>query len=227
MELCAFKRNNFILYKLIPCLIITMFAIMCLYGSSVYAVSFENDYYSLDDSSGSLIMDILYNNNHYTVNLSNSIDIAKYPYFYIVYDKNSDYGNICFSSKPFYCSLLNNGEYEIKTDTNYYHGSLQLKTWGDFAYNPGSLTDNTFSFKPSAISFTSNDILDNNGNVVFQAPPQVQETQAIIAEQVGEVEMNKTLQEILGILPVVIVVLVGLIAIRKGIQFLMARMKKA
>ena len=72
---------------------------------------------------------------------------------------------------------------------------------------------------------SASDLYDSNENLVFQVPSQTQPT--ILASQVGEVEMNKILQEILRILPVVIVVLVGLIAIRTGILFLMVRMKKA
>ena len=76
MELCAFKRNNFILYKLIPCLIITMFAIMCLYGSRVYASSSTLNFsgcrsLTLDTS----VYDSSYFNNRY---------------IYIIADKNGD-----------------------------------------------------------------------------------------------------------------------------------------
>ena len=40
---CVYKKTGFILYKLIPCLLVTMYAFMCLYGSSVYA-SNDNDF---------------------------------------------------------------------------------------------------------------------------------------------------------------------------------------
>ena len=229
MELCAFKRNNFILYKLIPCLIITMFAIMCLYGSRVYAS--DNSYYTRVPYN--------FNDTEKYLTLDNSFNDYKYVFAYIATD-----------SKTYTLKIVASNTSPLRFDYNHYN-DLQLICDGDVHSLNASgsdisrisngltlaindLTENqrwvnihTETDKNHFYYFSNYDILDNNGNVVFQAPPQVQETQAIIAEQVGEVEMNKTLQEILGILPVVIVVLVGLIAIRKGIQFLMARMKKA
>lgn len=212
MELYAFKRNNFLLNKLLPCLIIIMFAIMCLYGSSVYA-SYSFDF----DNTSVTIPDEFIN---------------KYPYFLICTfsSSSSDNCRIYVSSSPIIFSR-ESGRY------NYVFGDGLF--WRSCNSSTIQNTLNTFSGELSSTStrsefesttldflFANHDIY-NNGypepQLVFQAPSQ---TQTIVASQVGEVEMNKILQEILGILPVVIVVLVGLIAIRKGILFLMARMKK-
>lgn len=65
-----------------------------------------------------------------------------------------------------------------------------------------------------------------NGEVVFQQPPQVQEQVTTLAPIVEEMETEKTLAEIVAILPVVLVVIVGLLAMRKAIKFLMKTLKQ-
>lgn len=218
MEL-AYKRQGFIIYKLIPCLIITMFAFMCLYGSNVYATDFsDSDFgWSISDTSDTLTLS--YNNK--TTDLSSFK--SNYSYYLIDLSTNGS-ARVFFSNEPFYIQnnvwIYTNSAY---TNKNYYFGNFWVGSTPSLQY----VSNNDGAQGAESIIFSNADICDNKGNVVFQAPPQVPETQVIIAEQVGEVEMNKTLQEILGILPVVIVVLVGLIALRKAIQFLIVRMKKA
>ena len=62
--------------------------------------------------------------------------------------------------------------------------------------------------------------------MVFQQPPQVQEQATTLAPIVEEMETEKTLAEIVAILPVVLVVIVGLLAMRKAIKFLMKTLKQ-
>ena len=60
----------------------------------------------------------------------------------------------------------------------------------------------------------------------FQIPPQVMEQVGTLAPIVEGVETKKTLAEVVGILPVVLVVIVGLLAMRKAIRFLMRILKQ-
>lgn len=69
------------------------------------------------------------------------------------------------------------------------------------------------------------DVLDSSGNVVFQKTPQLRE--GVLVPIMEKVEMNKTLEEILMILPVVIVTLVGLIGLRKALKTLFSFLHKA
>lgn len=247
MELSAFKRNNFILNKLLPCLLITMFAIMCLYGSSVYAygpLDINNISYSFSASAW----------DEETYSDYNKIIILRFPY------NNGDYYEYYFcryrSSTPLYGTDYDGQWYGEKSHKFYYldfkSNDSQYSGSNTVIYQNAKVPSNSTSVSFSGASISNklhiiydtanangyNDInlsamevvysdvdLYLNDELVFQPPLQTQPT--IVASQVGEVEMNKTLQEILGILPVVIVVLVSLIAIRKGIQFLIARMKKA
>lgn len=76
--------------------------------------------------------------------------------------------------------------------------------------------------------YTNFDLYDINGNLVFQAASQGSQVgNLVLAPIVEEQETEKTLLEIIQILPIVLVVIVSLIAIRKAIAWLMARMKQA
>ena len=222
MELSAFKRNNFILNKLLPCLLITIFAIMCLYGSKVYAA----DSYSFPLSDGSTfetstLPELEYDGLILIKAKPNYVTLINYPTTSRIVCSQSS------GSKFFY--LINSYGY-----TNTFTVYSKSSNTDTFSLSSNNM-DKVVSHDEDFIGlYTNNDIHSTsskgqpyvvNDEILFTQPPQTQST--IVASQVEEVEMNKTLQEILGILPVLIVVLVGLIAIRKGIQFLIARMKKA
>lgn len=266
MELSAFKRNNFILNKLLPCLLITMFAIMCLYGSRVYASSstlnfsgcrsltldtsvydssyFNNRYiYIIADKAGDNRSDRwsykLYSScqpifvsgtNCRFVRSSSMTDTEIYnsdnPACYIFYANSSNNFNFTLSvTRTTYDDTSGDGAFTtFSTPSDLYSLYSNHNINYYIASDAGSGKASIENVEPTLL-LSASDLYDSNENLVFQVPSQTQPT--IVASQVGEVEMNKTLQEILGILPVVVVVLVGLIAIRKGIQFLIARMKKA
>lgn len=212
MELCAFKRNNFILNKLLLCLLISMFAFMCLYGSNVYA---SNDYqFTYNDTNIIVDSDVL----------------SLYPYFLLVnIDSNNPNAFYFFvSEQPITYSVGNDdcyifyftGKYLCKSSTISPNSDLSyILTFDNLEGSSESSATRYFSNGFSIIQANHN-IYDSNGVLVFQVAPQV--TLAPIVEH----QEMKPLQEILVILPVVIVVLVGLIAIRKGIIFLIALMKR-
>jgi len=235
MELCAFKRNNFILYKLIPCLLIIMFAFMCLYGSKVYA-SNDNSIVSVSPNGWNSTLTFNNPNNYYII-------ISTYEHLWTDTNKKDYHIDVIISSTPFTVTDFNSSYYELSSEglytfsryarlsadtvpSDYDFSNIVSLINNDISSFNGNFTQTsrTLNYNNTNSEITSfQDIYDTSDNLVFQAPSH---TRIIVASQVGEVEMNKTLQEILEILPVVVVVLVGLIAIRKGILFLMARMKK-
>lgn len=213
----VYKKTG-ILFKLLPCLLATIIAFMTLYGSFVYGFTVEND--------------------SETIELPEINDIVKdYNYYFIMY--NQKFSPFCYylylSNTPFYVSselTESNEHYTFRWVRN--NGS-----YSSYSFNPSSDTDwvfaNTSSYNPvdsfsskyQPLLYNNYDILDEESNVVFQAPTQEVGTQGIIAEQTQGVQMDKTLQEILGILPVVLVVIVALIAIRKGIAMIRISLKKS
>lgn len=265
MELSAFKRNNFILNKLLPCLLITMFAIMCLYGSRVYASSSTLNFsgcrsLTLDTS----VYDSSYFNNRYIYifadkNGDNRSDRWSYnlysscqplfvsgstcrfirsssmtdsdiyndenPACYIFSASSSNNFNFTLSVTRTTYDSIHDFPFTTLSDSSYLYSLYSNQDINYYRTSDNGLGNASIENVEPTLLLSASDLYDSNENLVFQVPSQTQPT--LVASQVGEVEMNKTLQEILGILPVVIVVLVGLIAIRKGIQFLIARMKKA
>lgn len=91
------------------------------------------------------------------------------------------------------------------------------------------LLDNSWSFRGndysiilnnySELYYTSINIYDSErNNVVFQPAPQVETT--ILAPIVEQVETNQVTAEIVGILPIILVLLVSILAIYKAIRLL-------
>ena len=232
MEL-AYKKQNVFLYKFMPCLLFFMFAVLCLFGSysnaSDVEVTYNNvDYTILPNDS------LLESYSYLTIYTTNSYILCIYSNYPIVagayppveefsaamYQDGTIWGFAFDSSwnktpikrqvlpiSSAVDNVLDFSSAEIKNDDCAFH----------FYINSVGVPDSTFLY-------ANHDIYDFESNLVFQQPPMVQ---PIIASQVEGVEMDKTLAEIMGILPVILVVIVGLIAIRKAIQFLMVRMKRA
>ena len=64
--------------------------------------------------------------------------------------------------------------------------------------------------------------------VVFQKASQpIVETQGTLAKIVEGQETNKVMEEVLGILPTIIVVLIGLIGLRKAWAFLVSLLRRS
>lgn len=70
------------------------------------------------------------------------------------------------------------------------------------------------------IIYSNHDIYNTDGTIFFHPAPQ-----GIVAQQVEEVEMSQALQEILGILPLILVVVVSLVGLRKALQMLFNSLK--
>ena len=221
MEL-AFKKQGFIIYKLIPCLIITMFAFMCLYGSSVYAtdITINDTIVNIDNRFSDyknmvILLGHMGNNSYYYLYCTNEDIVYK------------EYSN---GYKALVNSLDNSGIWDRWITSSSDISSLSSLDFSSSSSNKTCTFGSGSIFSVNSIKFSKLDIINANDNsLLFQGAPQEQQTTqgtTILVPIVEQQEM-KPLQEILGILPVVIVVLVGLIAIRKAIQFLMARMKKA
>lgn len=70
------------------------------------------------------------------------------------------------------------------------------------------------------------DIYDSNKvDLVFQVPPVV-EAQAVVANQLEGVQMIQVMKEIMGVLPLIIVVVVSLVGLRKALQMLSTLLHK-
>lgn len=208
--------------KLFLVLFASLFAI-CLFNSKCFAsfdFTYDNTEYSLPDFP---------------------VQFASSDMFFIVRSSsNTNYYISCFVT---YNYSQNNGQPYTIDDFKFYFDSsnyvrckvhlLESDSWKDggsnvyytrtnmseWQFNGGSFNIDGYEFLYSSANIYES---ENSDTVVFQGARQpMEETpQVVLAEIVEHQETNKVMEEILGILPIVIVVIVSLIAIRKAIAFL-------
>ena len=182
-------------------IIILLVAIILGFGSSVFA-SYEFTYNDVEYSLPDLPRDD-----------TNFIILSNSSYYYVYYF-SGDVDNLYFGYEGSdFCAY-----YYSSNSCSYtlYHLSINSTNWvfeRSSSFNRGLM----LSGSPLYSTF---DLKDNNGNVVFQGAPQEQAQELTLVPIVEQAEMEKTMAEILGILPLVVSLLVSIIAIRKAISFL-------
>ena len=157
-----------------------------------------------------------------------------YPNYLILYmhDRQCFQAYICNSNGTYVVDSSTNKMSIIGDDSYYYFCMIDKNTssWYRSNGSPGSSFNYSFPLdydKGYSIVDSSFDIYDTNANVVFQKASQpIVETQGTLAKIVEEQETEKVMEEIVGILPIVIVVIVSLIAIRKAIQWIRQTLKQ-
>lgn len=220
----VYKREG-ILFKILPCLFIAVYAIMCLFGSSVQAS--VNEAYTFDYDNHT----VTYDNKTYKINddifskkyicftsnggLSISVFCSDYP-FYVdgsIYSSTSDkfYTVRSYDENKFY--------YYTFTSSNMHDVLPYLRSWDLSHYFSSVVVSSSYKFGSEYTYLSNFDIKDENDEVVFQgASPELA---TIIKPQVEEIQFQEILQEIIQILPIILVVIVVLIAIRKAISLLL------
>lgn len=215
----VYKREG-ILFKILPCLLIAMYAVMCLYGSTVCAY------------------DVTYNDNTYTLN----DEISNFKYIATVQVNN--YVCILCSEKPFvfYVDGTDGGGNKIwrigfpDTDDRFYY---KLVWWTDVSKIPSYTLSDFTETKVSTSIFSipqnwteenhassSFDLKDTDGNLVFQGASQ-EALATIIRPQVEGIQLQTILQEIIQILPLTIAVVVSFLGLRKALSWLLTRLRQS
>ena len=94
---------------------------------------------------------------------------------------------------------------------------------GDYSYcNYIDLSGN--NGQPVKVFTASNNILNADGTIFFRLAPQVQ---GIVAQQVETVKMSQVLAEIITLLPLILVVMVSLVGLRKGLKMLVTFLRQS
>lgn len=99
---------------------------------------------------------------------------------------------------------------------------FKLEDNGNFSVAVSSTNGSKYTYG-DAIIYSSFDVL-KDGTIFFLKTPVVQ---GIIAPKLEGVEMSQTIQEIVAILPLIIVVVVSLVGLRKALQMLSTLLRKA
>jgi len=198
-------------------LIIALFLILfCLLG---YSKSFAST-------------DIIINNislNEKELNFINNImrDNPNYRYYAVITGNDGNKFAYFYSSDielKFYIkeTSFNSGSYALwcnddKSNTLIY----KLDDFSLFA-SYDSFTSVWITYKDSLSNkvnslYCNFDVYSDNtyAKVLFQGTPQ-----GIVAQQVEEIQLSQTLQEVIAILPMTLVVLVSLVGLRKGLKML-------
>lgn len=211
-------QNKFIL-------IIAMFIVFICISTSCFAVSSFN-----------------YNDNTFLITHYPD-DGNQYHIIFMGFESNK---NILFtSSSPMYCSKENSVSGSLNrvigSDLKEYYFSYSSEDHiiTDFKYvtdrfhNDNPLQSGCYNgYKPVYLRFADFDYtVVETGEVLFQHAPQteteVEQKQTILAPIVDQKETDKTLQQILGILPIVIVVIISLIGLRKALRFLLTQLRQS
>lgn len=237
----VYKKNT-IMMKILPCMMIAMFVVMCISAPFVHASDDEDVVeYSFPASRDGVDFTATVTfpkkaNDQYTnyfVYCADSVR-CKVQIWYlsdeqvennaifvksngdVVMKKGTYYMPVgYFEASPSYSSMVYT---ETKSVSPSYDGTEISSSWGGV----------------SALRLSTFDIKDQAGNVVFQkTPPQTPPQEEIqggqettLAPIVQETEM-KPLQEILGIIPIVIVVMVGFLALRKALALLFRTLRQS
>lgn len=209
----VYKREG-ILFKILPCLLIAMYVIMCLYGSTVCAT------------------DIVVDDNSYTL----STEISKKKYI-VIYQKilyGTNYINIIASNDEFHYQsnfAFGDGAIISNTDTKfkylYVFSNDDLYKISDISYYRDTSTVYGAPFDNlEQITYCNFDLKDNDGNVVFQGASQELAT-TMISTQITSVDFSQVLAEVLQILLIALPVVILVIALTKAISLLFQVLRNA
>lgn len=195
--------------KILPCMLIAMFAIMCLFGSSVYATDVYSD------------------GNIYTLNP----ELDSYKYVLSLYCNG--YCHIVCSDSPLVSvagGIDGGGNviYYLKNtnDSNFYYKSVwwtnssNIPTYTLNDFSPTTCVSSTFTIPTNWTEdnhvMATYDIKDTDGNVVFQVAPQTSQEvqQGIVTAKTVEQIQPTVLETMEKVLPIAITILALLIALR-------------
>lgn len=211
----VYKKDGFI-NKFFTCLLLSIFLIMFLIGSSVFAADIFDS-----DNNTYTVPELLDDYYYFCIKVSSSngsttwlCGVSDTPVTVSSFSQNSSKYIISFFA-------TNNGRIRFfNTYSNPQYFFDLINSLGNIG--PQCNFEVESSSTPTITSFLTNyNILSNedNNTVVFQAPPQQVEGDKVLAPIVEGKEM-KPLEEILTLLPIVMIVVVSYLALRKALATL-------
>lgn len=214
----VYKREG-ILFKILPCMLIAIYAVMCLYGSTVcasYDVAVDDKTYLLPDSAQDYKYHFIIQYDEYWGGYGKLIICSNYP-LSIISNSNGTFTFRCpdddgnFSSY-IYCNANNNGSFDYSSKTfNEGSGFTGLDVKQGKTQNFVVLSSNSNIFLDDALFFQG----------------ASQELATIIRPKMEGIQLQEIIQEIIQLLPVILVVMVALIAIRKAITLLLTTLRNS
>lgn len=209
-------KNKKLFVVLLITLILLVFSV-----SSCFAYTYSFDFYKIDETTVAHIVDVLnLGNKSFWINYwsdSETYDIwvvddtvaSSLKFYAIGADKDERY-KLIFNKSSFPAIQY---KYYIASDT---FGSANNTTIYDSILIDG-LNGRCPYFSPCFSLYKNNTYTE----VFYQAPARV------VAQKLEGVEMSQVMKEIVGVLPLIIVVVVSLVGLRKALQMLSMLLHKA
>lgn len=183
-------------------IIISLFFILFLFSSKVLAATVVTDP-PIDDT-----------NKYYVVWCVDDVYycvVTSYKVDYQDYNNNENFWIDSSSPKLFY--KYNGSSWEKTTVPNSYYGSNYIVF--QYRQNYG------LSFASTICASNYDIVFTNNKNAVFFQHAPLPIVKGEVAQVMDKVEMQVTLQEIIQIIPLILVVVVSLVGLRKGLSLLL------
>lgn len=231
----AYKDTN-ILFKILPCILIATFLLMVI-TTSCFASSTSKEITSPDGQVGTITnSDVLAYDNIFILKATKFADVylcnGGYFCIKIAVDGISGYRLRCLNSeneevpfKSIHIGSSSNLSFDMIIER------LNNVTTSDFGNHSGGLSISASNSNGwiNSLLYTSHSVRSLNedntmGNEeVFQPAPQEGE----LVKATKSIDFLEVLQEILGILPIILLIVIGLLGLRKAINLIFQMLRKA
>lgn len=193
-------------------LMLALFTLLCTsksFASTSIDFKYNDEDYSLNydsvfDNKCFVIVHSNYYNCFMAYSFNDSVQYFNLGYKLYVGEDN----RIKFSNGSEFIDI-NHTVYKYKNDTWVHSDTGDDGSTLDLKYFPNG-SNSSFLYCPYTI-------YNIDGSIFFRIAPQVQ---GIVAQQVETVKMSQTLVEVIALLPMILVVLVSLVGLRKGLKML-------
>lgn len=255
----VYKKNT-IMMKILPCMMIAMFVVMCISAPFVHASEEIVDGFNVTVGENEFFLPKV------PAGIKNYIISYYSPTssehrFYLIPIKDDDIDSFFMwdtnkDGSRYRPAITKNIKYTV-TEFIYRNGSPNRADWA-IGYSDISVNDTSWGFysfgvnggdfypngvpsydRTSILLYSSFDLKDNKGNVVFQKTPlveppqeeiqggQEQTQETILSTQITSVDFSQVIREVLQMLPIILAIVIGLLALRKAIRLLLQTLRKA
>lgn len=207
------ERNKFFTHRFLPIFSVFLFTVFVFF-TNVKAVSDTDKSVVTPEGDIYILPNDCTDNFFITENINNTI--------YLIYGNYPDWqfsennGDVCVnnigngSTQTFMCYVIPKGNFDFRNYTNKFS-----TTWTTI--NP----QKNVSYAGCKILYSSNDLYLPTGEIFFQKPLVPVLVEIMEKEQAEK----KTIQEILEILPLILVVVVSFLGLRKALNWLLTLLR--
>ncbi len=240
-------KNKILSIVLIFTLLLGTFCTSCFAADSNTTtnanVSTSAKQYTYKSASNSFIIDVDYSNNLFNVTKNKTVyslnsecfGFKSFAFCAFINENNQFNLSVAFTNGDIILDTSNNDRLSSSDGILYYYTytldyDAHCKSFVSNGLSKYSIVEpgsevSTGAFKLDKLVYSNVEIKDKDGNVVFQGASQP--TRGTLAKVVKAETMKNPLQEILGILPLTLVVVVSFLGLRKALTWLSTLLKQS